>query len=286
VQLKNSGLFFLILFVSAICVAQIFIPFAFWRKKTAWTPTDLGINLLAWYDTTDASTIRTGAAGISQASTGDPVSEWQDKSGHSYHADQSVSARQPTYNSSGWTGGLPTITWNAIDNGLVITGLNWQNYSFAMVIRHVTVSGVRALLTKRSAVSANFFWFIYDSTSGNINWDQNGNRYNTSFAPTAGIDYLYTLVRPLAGSSRNQYVNGTLMGTTASNSDDNNTQNIIFGNDYSAANRGASAHISELVIVGNDLATSDRESLEGYLAWKWGLVSGLPLSHPYKISPP
>ena len=35
---------------------------------------------------------------------------------------------------------------------------------------------------------------------------------------------------------------------------------------------------------GTDL--SDLEKGEGYLAWKWGLESLLPVSHPYKNSAP
>ena len=35
---------------------------------------------------------------------------------------------------------------------------------------------------------------------------------------------------------------------------------------------------------GTDL--TDLEKAEGYLAWKWGLEGNLPLSHPYKNSPP
>ena len=34
------------------------------------------------------------------------------------------------------------------------------------------------------------------------------------------------------------------------------------------------------------LSNSDRRTVEGYLAWKWGLVSNLPVTHPFKNSPP
>jgi hypothetical protein len=286
VFIKKFIIFYFIYFLSLSCFAQVLIPFSFWGKKTLWVPTDLSTDLLAWYDASDPTTIRTGAAGISQAADTDPVSEWRDKSGNGYHAQQSIAGRQPTYSAAGWTSGLPTISWDGVNNGLVITGLTWQNYSFAMITRHSIVSGIRAFITKRSAVSANFFWFIYNSTSGTFNWDQNGNRFNTGFAPTAATDYIYTLVRPLTGTSRNQYVNGTLNGSTATNTDDNNTQTIILGNDYSAANRGASSIISELVIVNNDVSDGIRESMEGYLAWKWNIVTSLPANHRYKTIPP
>jgi hypothetical protein len=29
------------------------------------------------------------------------------------------------------------------------------------------------------------------------------------------------------------------------------------------------------------LTTQERQSIEGYLAWKWGIQTSLPVSHPY-----
>jgi len=264
----------------------VFIPFSFWGKKASWTPAQLSTNLLAWYDASVPSSIRTGTAGISQANNGDAVSEWRDLSGNGYHIAQSVAARQPIYNATTWTGSKATITFNGVDHGLVISGMNWQTYTIGMAVRHNNVSGVRALLTKRPAVSASFFWFIYNTTSGSFNWDQNGGRYNTSFIPAAATDYIYILVRPLAGSNRSQYVNGTINGTTSANSDSLNSDTLTVGNDYSASNRGAFSNMSELVITSNDLTASVRQQLEGYLAWKWGTVASLPVLHPYKTAPP
>jgi hypothetical protein len=37
------------------------------------------------------------------------------------------------------------------------------------------------------------------------------------------------------------------------------------------------------------LETTDdrrRQTVEGYLAWKWGLVANLPAAHPFKNRPP
>lgn len=44
--------------------------------------------------------------------------------------------------------------------------------------------------------------------------------------------------------------------------------------------------ICEVVSYGSTLSTSDRQKMEGYLAWKWNLVSLLPSNHPYKNSRP
>jgi hypothetical protein len=44
--------------------------------------------------------------------------------------------------------------------------------------------------------------------------------------------------------------------------------------------------IAEICIFNSALTTSDRQKVEGYLAWKYGLQANLPGGHPYLSSPP
>ena len=44
--------------------------------------------------------------------------------------------------------------------------------------------------------------------------------------------------------------------------------------------------VCEIVSYGSTLSTTDRQKMEGYLAWKWNLVSLLPAGHPYKTTRP
>jgi len=44
-------------------------------------------------------------------------------------------------------------------------------------------------------------------------------------------------------------------------------------------------HVGETIIV-NDVSEPTRQKIEGYLAWKWALVSQLPVGHPYKNKQP
>ena len=39
--------------------------------------------------------------------------------------------------------------------------------------------------------------------------------------------------------------------------------------------------ISEILIFNRALQNDERQQVEGYLAWKWGLVQNLPVTHPY-----
>lgn len=50
--------------------------------------------------------------------------------------------------------------------------------------------------------------------------------------------------------------------------------------------QGAYQYVYEVLQYSTSLSTADRQLVEGYLAWKWGLTADLPASHPYKVNPP
>ena len=45
-------------------------------------------------------------------------------------------------------------------------------------------------------------------------------------------------------------------------------------------------YIGEMVFYSRVLATGERQNVEGYLAWKWGLQTNLPTTHPFRNFPP
>jgi hypothetical protein len=55
----------------------------------------------------------------------------------------------------------------------------------------------------------------------------------------------------------------------------NNTTNFGFNGD-----------ISEILIYNRTLTSTERQTLEGYLAWKWSLMTELPITHPYSYLNP
>jgi hypothetical protein len=82
------------------------------------------------------------------------------------------------------------------------------------------------------------------------------------------------------------HLDGTLLFSTATNTVGINGTGV--GSRYIGRNTSVelAGKIGELVIFNAALSSTDREKMEGYLAWKWGLVSNLPGGHPYKSSPP
>lgn len=63
------------------------------------------------------------------------------------------------------------------------------------------------------------------------------------------------------------------------------TQQWVGGNG-TANNQQTQAKIAEIVVTSSILTTENRQKLEGYFAWKWGMTSKLPANHPYKNIPP
>jgi hypothetical protein len=44
--------------------------------------------------------------------------------------------------------------------------------------------------------------------------------------------------------------------------------------------------IAEILVYFATLTDAQRQQIEGYLAWKWGIQANLPTNHPYKVGPP
>ena len=50
--------------------------------------------------------------------------------------------------------------------------------------------------------------------------------------------------------------------------------------------RGWRGKMGEIIMLQSEPTLADRQKIEGYLAWKWGLNANLPADHPYKNERP
>jgi hypothetical protein len=62
------------------------------------------------------------------------------------------------------------------------------------------------------------------------------------------------------------------------------TDGITVGNRFSL-NETWPGHLCEIIIYNRSITTTERQKVEGYLAYKWGLRSKFPGNHPYKNIP-
>jgi hypothetical protein len=49
---------------------------------------------------------------------------------------------------------------------------------------------------------------------------------------------------------------------------------------------GFVGYAKEIIFYNTVLSTLNRQKIEGYLAWKWGIQASLPAGHPHKSSAP
>jgi hypothetical protein len=75
--------------------------------------------------------------------------------------------------------------------------------------------------------------------------------------------------------------NGADFFTTATN-----TVGVPTGANIGHGNGFYNGQVAEIIICNAFLTDADRQTVEGYLAWKWALVDRLPAAHPYKFAPP
>jgi hypothetical protein len=74
-----------------------------------------------------------------------------------------------------------------------------------------------------------------------------------------------------SGSSGNFAINNFAIATTPNTGDINGPLN---------------GFISEVIVYKTTLTAVQRQVVEGYLSWKWGIQSNLPSTHPYFSAPP
>ena len=239
--------------------------------RAAWTPANITTAL--WLDANDASTITLN---------GSTVSEWRDKSGNARHASQGTAANQPTYTATGLNG-KPVLTFD---------GNDWFN-PVTVSIPEFSVMMVLALTQNTSAV---YYPIGFNIDGGNLGTGMSaGGSFFSQFpviwngltgVQAAQATVLNAPMILFGGSSsggRQISVNGN---TPSSDAVAQSISAITIGKRSDAVQFPSVGPIGEVVVTNSLFSAADRQRLEGYLAWKWGLVANLPSGHPYKNSPP
>lgn len=242
------------------------------RGQTLWTPAQLATAL--WLDAADASTITLN---------GSTVSQWSDKSGNGRNAVMATAVNQPTYVSSG-INGKPTLAFDGASRTMVYDGTFLANTDYTVTAVHYRSD------------PKDFNWFFGGETLGTnqnflmgyeastkLRWGQFGNDVDT-FGQTYVAGLPSTVVARQSGADgKSTFLNGVAGGVSA------NTENLT---SYAGANIGSFlgnffvGGMAEIVMTTSALSINDRQKLEGYLAWKWGMQANLPADHPYKLLPP
>lgn len=244
-----------------------------WTLNGFWTPSD--ITTSGWYDATDTDTITLNGSNVTQ---------WDDKSGNGYDLVQTNGSKRPFY--TGDINGLSAVQHFQGDYTEVL-GISGQDHS----------NGFTAIGVQRWD-NGNFpnMWQIRDDAADDImsmRGESSGNRIKpvmgvdgpnsqtTGINTLKSIDFIGSIVYD--NTQRQLTANGVVEVTNAGPvGGEVNLNQIRIG--YST-NSNLDSSVGELILYGgSDVATIQK--LEGYLAWKWGLTSKLPIAHPYKSVAP
>jgi hypothetical protein len=215
---------------------------------------------------------------------GSVVTTWADKSGKGHNA----------------TGvNSPILVTNAV-NSLSAVSYNDTNYSFSSIAANTFSSAMFVFFIYKvnSAAAYCVPWSRTVGNSANV-FDQ----YNTSRLFDAGYLYIFsswnlasattpTLLSQLLVNSPTttyaEYLNGSTTAagtfTMAKAGVDTATRVYIATRDdkYTTFN----GYICEIIMYNTQLTFTQRQQVEGYLAWKWGLQASLPGDHLYKTAAP
>jgi len=234
-------------------------------SSVAWNPAQLGASLALWLDAEDTASITLN---------GSTVSQWSDKSGNGRNVSQAMAANQPTYTASGLNG-KPVLTFD---------GGDWFS-NLSLSLPQFSVSLVETATQNTALIYYPVGFGTGGISVGGTNFGQKFAINGTTSLQSTENSVLNAPTIVFGGSNnlgRQIAVNGNSPAT------DVTTQSItqITIGQRSDGFWQFFGTIAEVVLTNNLLSTTDRQKLEGYLAWKWGMEANLPVSHPYKTTPP
>ncbi|MDD9946172.1 MAG: hypothetical protein OXU20_34320, partial [Myxococcales bacterium] len=233
----------------------------------SWSPADL-TNKSLWIDAADFTTITT---------TGALVDQLADKSGQGRHLTATGSDR-PSYVG----GAYPAVGFDGVDDVLASAGFAAESgdYSVFMVWEPTGVPGVDGSAIVRAGNGPGGWLVRQDySDPGRVSLlrDADASGAIVYDATVGDRDIIGGLHRSTGDVET--YLNGSAAGTD-SKAQVSWDQYFVGGRE--SAGYGVPMKLHELIVVSGVLSAAERESLEGYLAHKWGVSSDLPAVHPEK----
>jgi hypothetical protein len=231
-----------------------------------------------WLDGADP-----GGGGI-QPANGSVLSSWNDKSGNGRHA--TTAGTGPTYTANSFNRfSAPVFNLTPLSTPSYLISSNSKLSVFMLCKKTGVVPGGG----NSDILSLNGWQYfdIFIETSSNQYLSliyTNGLTTFSNQAVSNGTNLFITLITN--GSSRNGFLNGT---SVFNSSTPDNGYSISADNVNSRWNISAASFVGpicEIIVYNDTLTATQRQQVESYLAWKWGVQDSLPSDHTYKFAPP
>lgn len=251
------------------------------HSTRAWTPADLDGAL--WLDATVTASITASAGRVSAV---------EDLSPSNNDLVQATSGKQPLL-SVGALNGLDALAFSGTRGDVlaqasanVLSGKGrFTAFAVAQVAGYSTIQSILMQDTETTRICQ----FIRINTAGKVEMFQFFYSGNFSAASPDSVElnkpFLATTIWDNEGLKAG--LNG-VMSAAATPGDNGRTGTapLTVGASSRTSSAPLTGYIGEVILVPYQLTSEDRQRVEGYLAWKWGLVDKLPASHRYKVAPP
>ena len=256
-------------------------------RSTPFLPTSVGgLNgIQLWMDASDSSS-------ASMTLSGSTVTVWKDKSGCGNNT--TAYSSTPTLTSSAINGKSAISMGGGYFTGPFATAnTGSQIHAFAVLTINSSGTGLwpRPLSLGRPGAndysdSTTTFAIIRYSGTQAVGIGRNGQYLSASF-PSYSSPFLVQSSHN--GSTEYMSVNGNLTVSSAATGQSGNFNITSYGLGVNT-NTGDyftwSGYYGEVIYYNTQLSDTDRQKVEGYLAWKWGIQATLPGGHPYASAAP
>jgi len=254
-------------------------------------------NCFAWFDAADITTL---------ANSGSASFTWKNKAEYTTARSAIGNVSFPTFGiglnglnmvnvPANVSGSLGRIELNPSGPGVLqpcpaFGSFNGQLTAF--IVARAAASANSAGMTEYSGYKTlNMFWIPGTGPSGSVGLSTYGSVGFTNTVPSSIITNGFVMCAVSNGNGPNAVnliVNGGT-GPSGLQNSQNNSVNGAFGILDPMVSRDApstATDLGEIIMYATALTTLQRQYIEGYLAWKWGISGNLPTAHPYKSIAP
>jgi hypothetical protein len=247
--------------------------------STIFSPTTFS-SIRLWYDGADP--LGTGV----QPPTGSSIQTWFDKSGYGNNA--TAGTTNPKFISS--LGGY--VLFNGASDYYNIANSSWINnqYFTVFVVDYLSSSTAVPAILNGDGNPGSTILMRYTPVNPTLTMDYNyrgvgGGAFALSPSPSSnftGPARMWSMQRTSTGGKF--FLNGTSLNTDAV------TTPLPSWSGAQLGQRGGTnwynGGMKEILFYVGNVSDDDRQTVEGYLAWKWNLEGMLPTAHPYRTITP
>ncbi len=230
-----------------------------------------------WYDAADP--LGTGTA----PAIGTTITSWKDKSGKANHATGQTSAVTGS-DSTGAYLNFTGSTYYTIGSGAFIVG----QYFTIFIVERLQSSGFEQHFIGSSGTGTNQTLHIRYINTTSLHFAYYGNDLTSAGTipafTTADAQPTRVLTFSQLSTGRTTYVNSTSIAADTNNTLITGWSTPMIGQSFGGSYY--TGRMREILIYTGQLTTLQRQQVEGYLGWKWGIQTSLPSAHPYySVSP-